>query len=63
MSTTFTFATPDGPREIEIARLVIAGWTARDRAAVDHHIAELAALGVPPPSDRAAVLPGRRRTC
>jgi hypothetical protein len=50
VSTTFTFATPDGPREIAIGQLVIAGWTARDRAAVDHHIAELAALGVPPPS-------------
>jgi hypothetical protein len=30
--------------------LVMAGWTGRDRAAVDHHIAELAALGVPGPS-------------
>jgi hypothetical protein len=50
MSTTFTFATPDGPREITVDQLVIAGWTARDRAAVDHHIAELAAIGVPPPS-------------
>jgi hypothetical protein len=32
------------------AELVMAGWTGRDRAAVDHHIAELAALGVPGPS-------------
>jgi hypothetical protein len=32
------------------AALVMAGWTGRDRAAVDHHIAELAALGVPGPS-------------
>ena len=30
--------------------LIMAGWTGRDRAAVDHHIAELAALGVPGPS-------------
>jgi hypothetical protein len=29
--------------------LIMAGWTGRDRAAVDHHIAELAALGVPGP--------------
>jgi hypothetical protein len=29
--------------------LVIAGWTGRDRAAVDAHIEELAALGVPRP--------------
>jgi hypothetical protein len=30
----------------EPAALIMAGWTGRDRAAVDHHIAELAALGV-----------------
>lgn len=51
MSSSFSFAIPDGQeREIAIDHLVIAGWTARDRAAVDHHIAELAAIGVPPPS-------------
>jgi hypothetical protein len=31
-------------------KLVIAGWTGRDAAAVAHHIAELQALGVAPPS-------------
>ncbi|MGA4837351.1 DUF2848 family protein [Streptomyces sp. G45] len=36
--------------EIAPARLIVAGYTARDRASVDHHIAELAAIGVPPPS-------------
>ncbi|MFT4268620.1 MAG: DUF2848 domain-containing protein [Xenophilus sp.] len=30
--------------------LVIAGWTGRDRAAIEHHIEELAALGVARPS-------------
>ena len=30
--------------------LIMAGWTGRDAAAVQHHIAELAALGVPAPS-------------
>jgi hypothetical protein len=30
----------------EPAALIMAGWTGRDRAAVDHHIA---ALGVPRP--------------
>jgi hypothetical protein len=34
----------------EIAGLVIAGWTGRDAAAVRHHIEELQAIGVPPPS-------------
>ena len=33
----------------EPTALIIAGWTGRDRAAVDHHIAEFAALGVPRP--------------
>lgn len=28
---------------------VVAGYTARDQAAVDHHIQELACIGVPPP--------------
>lgn len=30
--------------------LVIAGWAGRDEAAIRHHIEELAAIGVPPPS-------------
>jgi hypothetical protein len=33
-----------------LTKLVIAGWTGRDPAAVAHHIEELKALGVPPPS-------------
>ena len=37
------------PRRIDIASLVIAGWTGRDKAAVEHHIAELAAIGVKRP--------------
>lgn len=39
-----------GPVTLDIRHLVIAGWAGRDRAAVDHHIAELAAIGVKPPS-------------
>jgi hypothetical protein len=38
------------PLEIEPKQLVIAGWTGRDRASIDHHIEELAAIGVPRPS-------------
>jgi Protein of unknown function (DUF2848) len=34
----------------EINTLVIAGWTGRDAAAIQHHIEELAAIGVPRPS-------------
>ena len=36
--------------ELELRLLVIAGWTGRNLAAVQHHIDELAALGVPGPS-------------
>ncbi len=35
--------------KVEISELVVAGWAGRDRAAVDHHIQELAELGVAPP--------------
>ncbi len=34
----------------EATDLVMAGWTGRARSAVQHHVDELAALGVPPPS-------------
>lgn len=33
-----------------IDRLIVAGWTGRDASAIEHHIEELAALGVPRPS-------------
>lgn len=38
------------PVEIEIVDLVIAGWTGRDAAGLQHHIDELKAIGVKPPS-------------
>ncbi len=45
----------DGARSIELravapTALVVAGWTGRDTAAIEHHIEELAAIGVPRPS-------------
>lgn len=36
--------------QLSIQQLVVAGWTGRNRAAVDHHIEELAAIGIAPPS-------------
>lgn len=36
-------------RTTTIARAVIAGWTARDVAAMEHHIVELEKIGVPRP--------------
>src|ERR1700753_226933 len=35
---------------MEINTLIIAGWAGRDASAIEHHIEELAALGVPRPS-------------
>jgi Protein of unknown function (DUF2848) len=35
---------------VDINDLVIAGWTGRDVAALNHHIEELKAIGVQPPS-------------
>jgi hypothetical protein len=37
-------------RNVQIDQLVIAGWTGRDRAAVERHIAELEAIGVKRPA-------------
>jgi hypothetical protein len=37
-------------RNVALARLIVAGWTGRDEAAVEKHIAELAAIGVKPPA-------------
>jgi len=36
--------------DVEIDRLVIAGWTGRNRVDVDQHIQELAKIGVRPPA-------------
>ncbi len=38
-----------GERDAEITALVIAGWTGRDAAAMEAHIVELEAIGVPRP--------------
>lgn len=45
-----TFDTPQGTLSISPERLAIAGWAGRDQAGVQHHIDELAAIGVKPPS-------------
>jgi hypothetical protein len=37
-------------RDVPVSQLVVAGWTGRDKAAVEKHIAELAAIGVKPPA-------------
>jgi hypothetical protein len=45
-----TFRVDGVLRQFEVRQLVIAGWTGRDRQAVEHHIAELEAIGVRRPS-------------
>ncbi|KAA0019687.1 DUF2848 domain-containing protein [Salinicola corii] len=45
-----TFETPQGSLSVTPQRLAIAGWAGRDQAGVQHHIEELAAIGVKPPS-------------
>ncbi|ASV98438.1 DUF2848 domain-containing protein [Paraburkholderia aromaticivorans] len=50
---SFNVAEPAGGSRADIAevnRLTIAGWAGRDQAAIEHHIAELAELGVRRPS-------------
>lgn len=44
------FVTSQGDLDVKVEQLIVAGWTGRDRAAVDHHIEELAAIGVARPS-------------
>ena len=40
-------------RDVEPDAVIVAGYTGRDRELVQHHIDELAAIGIPPPATRA----------
>lgn len=40
----------EGALALDVQQLIVAGWTGRDAAAVQHHIDELAAIGVKPPA-------------
>ncbi|NDG39602.1 MAG: DUF2848 domain-containing protein [Betaproteobacteria bacterium] len=52
MKLEFTVDAAAGQRklQVEIEQLIIAGWAGRDRESIEHHIEELAAIGVPRPS-------------
>lgn len=53
MLLSFELQSSSGPArtlEARIDQFVIAGWAGRDHAAIEHHIEELAAIGVPRPS-------------
>jgi Protein of unknown function (DUF2848) len=45
-----TFRVDGALRQFDVRQLVIAGWTGRDREAVEHHVAELEAIGVRRPT-------------
>lgn len=44
------FKTSDAELDVSVEHVFVAGWTGRNREAVDHHIEELRALGISPPS-------------
>src|SRR6266852_4746879 len=46
LQDTMDFLANGSPRRIDVTQLVIAGWTGRDKASVERHIVELAAIGV-----------------
>jgi len=45
----FTTASGQTEKTIQITRAIVGGWTGRDKAALDHHIEELAKIGVKAP--------------
>ena len=50
LSFTRHFTNKTDQVTVKPVTLIVAGWTGRDEAALQHHIEELAAIGVPPPS-------------
>lgn len=48
MRMNFTLA--NNELSLDVTSCIVAGWTGRDAAAVQNHIDELSAIGVPPPS-------------
>ncbi|WP_372876236.1 DUF2848 domain-containing protein [Pseudomonas sp.] len=52
MKLSFNLETELGTQSLQtdIQQLIVAGWAGRDHAAIEHHIEELAAIGVPRPS-------------
>ncbi len=52
MNLSFQVASDGASRRIavDISTLIVAGWAGRDLEAIEHHIEELAELGVPRPS-------------
>ena len=49
IDATFTSATGKESQTMTISRAIVGGWTGRDKAALQHHIEELANIGVQAP--------------
>ena len=49
IDATFTSATGKESQTMTISRAIVGGWTGRDKAALQHHIEELAKIGVQAP--------------
>lgn len=49
MTTPAHWTIAGAAREVALEAVVVAGYTGRDRAAVEHHIEELAEIGIPRP--------------
>ena len=47
---TFTSRTGQERDRVTIEKVIVGGWTGRDKAALQHHIDELAKIGVKPPA-------------
>lgn len=51
-TVTLRFEKPDGGMlAVAVSNLIVGGWTGRDTDALQHHIDELKAIGVTPPSE------------
>ncbi|MFV0492563.1 MAG: DUF2848 domain-containing protein [Pseudorhodobacter sp.] len=46
---TFTSLSGQRRESVTVHKLIVGGWTGRDKAALQHHIDELAKIGVKPP--------------
>lgn len=49
LEISFTDRHASSERSVAVSQAIIAGWTSRDAAAMEHHIVELEKIGVPRP--------------
>jgi hypothetical protein len=50
MKVTFTTGETTETKDVSVSKAIVAGWTGRDRVALEKHIVELEALGVARPT-------------